>query len=75
MNEIPLNFCRELKFEIKGKVLTGKLCIETLKFSEEKQTWECRWSLDHLYPNAVSFTADDALGALVRTLQFASNFI
>ena len=72
---IPLDFERELQFTIKGEVLTGKLRIQKLSFSEEKQRWECHWSLDHLYPEPIKFTGDDPLQALTRTLDFASSFI
>ena len=75
MNEIPLKFRRELEFEIRGERRKGMLSIESLNFNEAKQKWECRWSLDHLYSNTVSFTGDDPLGALIRTLEFASDFI
>ena len=75
MNEIPLNLTRELKFEIGGKALEGKLSIRSLNFNTDKNKWECRWSLDHLYPDSVSFAGDDPLEALVRTLKFASEFI
>jgi hypothetical protein len=75
MNEIPLNFLRELNFEIKGEKRRGKLSIESLNFNDKKKKWECRWSLDHLYSNTVSFTGDDPLSALVRTLEFASDFV
>ena len=75
MNEIPLTLVRELTYEIKGELLKGKLSIESLNFNTEKNMWECRWSLDHLYENTVSFAADDALGAVVRTVEFASDLI
>src|SRR5690606_9555366 len=75
MNEIPLGFCRELKLQIKGRSLKGNLSIESLNFNEAKQKWECRWSLDHLYPSTVGFTGDDPLAALTRTLEFVSDFI
>lgn len=75
MNDIPLNFSRELTFELHGRRLSGKLSIERLHFNEVQQKWECRWSLDYLYPNTVSFMGDDPMGALIRTLQFASEFI
>jgi hypothetical protein len=75
MREIPLNLVRELHFVIRGEPRTGKLSIHRLAFSESKQKWECHWSLDHLYPETVSFTGDDPLAALTRTLDFASSFI
>jgi hypothetical protein len=75
MNEIALNLVRELKFEIAGEPRIGKLAIHALNFNTEKNKWECHWSLDHLYPDTVSFTGDDPLAALVRTLKFASEFI
>jgi len=75
MREIPLNFVRELNFVIHGEARRGKLTIRSLTFSEAKQKWECHWSLDHLYPDAVSFTGDDPLQALTRTLDFAAAFI
>ena len=75
MRDIPLNFVRELQFLIRGESRTGKLSIRSLAFSEEKQQWEFHWSLDHLYPETVSFTGDDPLQALTRTLDFAAGFI
>ena len=75
MNEIPLKLSRELEFEIRGERIKGKLLIESLNFNEAKQKWECRWSLDHLYPSTVSFTGDDPPDALIRTLEFASDFV
>jgi hypothetical protein len=75
MASIPLSFVRELQFEINGERRTGKLTIRELSFSPAKQKWECHWSLDHLYPDAVSFTGDDALDALIRTLDFAASLI
>jgi len=59
---IPLDFERELQFTIKGEVLTGKLRIQKLSFSEEKQRWEChsqgmipyRLSPEHLISHPVS---------------------
>ena len=75
MREIQLNFVRELHFLIHNEPRTGKLSIHRLVFSEAKQKWECHWSLDHLYPDTVSFTGDDPLQALTRTLDFAASFI
>ncbi len=75
MREIPLNFVRELHFVIRNEPRIGKLSIHRLVFSKSKQQWECHWSLDHLYPETVSFTGDDPLQALTRTLDFAASFI
>ena len=75
MESIPLNLVRELTFEVNGERRTGKMTIRELSFSPNKQKWECHWSLDHLYPETVSFTGDDALEALTRTLDFAASFI
>ena len=75
MTSIPLNFVRELSFEINGERRSGKLSIRELSFSPTKQKWECHWSLDYLYPNTVSFTGDDPLQALTRTLDFVASFI
>ncbi len=75
MREIPLNFVRDLHFVIRNEPRVGKLSIHRLVYSEAKQAWECQWSLDHLYPETVSFTGDDPLEALTRTLDFAASFI
>jgi hypothetical protein len=75
MSDIPLNLVREIHFLIDGETRTGKLSIHRITFSQTGQKWECHWSLDHLYPETVSFTGDDPLQALTRTLDFASSFI
>jgi hypothetical protein len=75
MNIILLNLVRELNFTDGDKPRTGKLLIHQLIFSEERKKWECHWSLDYLYPEAVAFTGDDPLQALTRTLDFAASYI
>ena len=75
MKEITLNFERELQFTLHGERRTGFLRIEKLLFSPEQGRWECRWSLDHIYPETVSFRGDDPLQALATTLDFASSLI
>jgi len=49
--------------------------VQGLVLSPDHGRWECRWSLDHIYPETVSFRGNDPLQALTTTRDFASNLI
>jgi len=75
MKEIILNFERELHFILHGQPRTGYLRVTKLVLSPDHGRWECRWSLDHIYPETVSFRGDDPLQALTTTLDFAASLV
>ena len=75
MSKIELNISRDFVLLTNGKSQSGKLCLNSLELVEGQGKWVCRWSFDPLYTETVSFTGDDPLQALTRTLDFASSFI
>jgi hypothetical protein len=73
MDDIVLNFRRELTFSAVGKISKGELSIPKVIFLAERRQWGCHWSIDHIKPNPAQFVrGDDPLEALTRALKAAS---
>jgi len=73
MDDIVLNFRRELTFSGGGKISKGELNIPRIVFLPERQQWGCHWSITFIKPEPTQYIyGDDPLQALTRTLQAAS---
>ena len=73
MEDIVLNFQRELTFSAGGKKSKGQLSIPRIVFLPERNQWGCHWSISFIKPEPTHYTrGDDPLEALSRTLQAAS---
>ena len=73
MEDIVLNFRRELTFSRGGKISKGELSIPRIVFLPDKRQWGCHWSISFIKPEPTQYTrGDDPLQALTRALQAVS---
>src|ERR1035438_1191103 len=73
MDDITLNFRRELTFSAGGKISKGELNIPKIVFLPDKQQWGCHWSISFIKPEPSQYIrGDDPLQALTRTLHTVS---
>jgi len=73
MQDIMLNFRRELTYSRGGRVSKGELSIPKIVFLPESKQWGCHWSISFIKPESSQhIRGDDPLEALTRTLQVVS---
>ena len=76
MNEVLLNFRRELTFSKDGSISKGEINIPKIVFIPEKKQWGCYWSISFIKPDSRQcIFGDDPLQALSRTLEIASSLL
>ena len=69
LEEIVLDWRRQLTFSTPGKTSSGELVIERIAFLPQRGKWGCYWRIDHVRPDANQpIYGEDPLHALTNSL-------
>ena len=75
MDDIVLDFRRELTFSVGSDTCQGELKIPKIVYLPERKKWGCHWSITFIKEEPMCIYGDDPLQALTRTLEAVSKLL